>query len=41
MGFGAVGFLGWWTFTILGSFGSLLNWVHGVLQVGFDHKVLL
>lgn len=36
-----VGFLGRRTFTILGSFGCLLDRVHGVLQVGFDHKALL
>ena len=45
MGLGVVGFLGWWwwwwTFAILGCFRCFLNWVHGILQLGFDHKVLL
>lgn len=39
MEFSVLGFLGWWAFSILGSFGGFLNFIHGVLQLGFDHNV--
>lgn len=39
MKFSVLGFLGWWAFSILGSFRGFLNFIHGVLQLRFDHNV--
>lgn len=33
-------FLIWWPFAILSGLGVFLNWIHSVLQMGFDHNVL-